>query len=226
MTGRRWWFNERLHPLPAQTLCAPFFLTKGVCVCETHLLHRAEPRGLWCCSCCLLHMCICQYRLWRHLWSAGSRWASSGTWKKNRISRPSSWTVGRMCHKDGRNMCGVYLYEYSAVKSEKKPITISQIYKKLPSCLTMEKHSKPIKSFSITRCLREAFIEKNLPVKVKKSISWNNCSTTKDQITTNFAVPDWLLEEQILIIYSCQRFVSGATPRREDKGAFAETEQT
>lgn len=98
----------------------------------------------------------------------------------------------------------------------KKTITISQIYKKLPSCLTTEKHSKPIKTFSITRCLREAFIEKNLLVKVKKSISWNNCSTTKDQITTNFAVPDWLLEEQILIIQLstiCQR--SNATPRRQ-----------
>lgn len=122
-----------------------------------------------------------------------------------------------MRHKDGRNMCGVYLYEYSAVKSGKKnPIIISQTYKKLASCLTTEQHSKPIKSFSITRCLRETFIEKNLPVKVKKSISWNNCSTTRDQMTTNFAVPDWLLEKQILIIQLstiCQQ--SNATLRRQ-----------
>lgn len=53
----------------------------------------------------------------------------------------------------------MYFYEYTAVKFEKN-IVISQTYKKFASCFRAEQYSKPIKSFSITRCLRETFIEK------------------------------------------------------------------
>lgn len=69
-------------------MCAPPLVMKEPCVVwigwkrATHRLHTAVPRGLWCCSCSPPRTCTCPCHLWWHLWSTGSHWASSGTWRR------------------------------------------------------------------------------------------------------------------------------------------------
>lgn len=117
----------------------------------THLLRRAEPHGLWCCSCCLLHMCICLYRPWWHLWSARSRWTSSGTWKKNRNLKDKNSSSEEEVPHRSRVWCALCIILQTDLKKKTKSLL-----------LTTEQHSRLIESLSFTRCLRDTFIEKDL----------------------------------------------------------------